>query len=118
MDATRNGMSMPQGKARFLVIRMSALLVVLVTETALTVSLWHSGWLGTGSHLRLILCSVAAGLPLLLAATILFRHRFRFSLRGLLMIMALVAVFMFASVRPLLEAFDARQGSRLLTLNG
>jgi hypothetical protein len=109
---------MHRPEERFSEVRMAALLLVLAAETALTVSLWQSGWLGTGSHLRLMLCGIAAGLPLLLALVIIFRHRFRFSLRSLLMVMALVAVFMFASVRPLLEAYEARRASQLLALNG
>jgi hypothetical protein len=103
---------------RFSIPRVAILLVILVVETALTVSLWADGWLGTGSHLRMIACAIAAALPLLVAAALLFRNRFRFGLRSLLAAMALVAVFMFFSVRPLLEARDARQASRLLALNG
>jgi hypothetical protein len=103
---------------RFSIVRVAALLAVLLIETALTVSLWASGWLGTGDHLRMVMAGAAAALPLIVAAALLFRHRFHFGLRALLAAMALVAMFMFFSVRPLLEAREARQASRWLADNG
>jgi hypothetical protein len=105
-------------RKHFSLLRVLALLAVLLIETALTVSLWASGWLGTGDHLRMVMAGVAAALPLIVAAALLFRHRFHFGLRSLLAAMALVAVFMFFSVRPLLEARKARQASRWLADNG
>ncbi len=97
---------------------MLALLAVLTIETVLTMSLWADGWLGTGQHLRMMVAGAAAALPLGVAVWLLLRNRFRFGLRSLLAAMALVAVFMFLSVRPLLEARNARQASRLLTSVG
>jgi hypothetical protein len=38
-------------RKHFSLLRVLALLAVLLIETALTVSLWASGWLGTGDHL-------------------------------------------------------------------
>jgi hypothetical protein len=103
---------------RFSIVRVAILLVVLLVETALTVSLWADGWLGTGQHLRMMVAGAAAALPLGVAVWLLLRNRFRFGLRALLASMALVAVFMFFSVRPLLEARNARQASRLLIASG
>jgi hypothetical protein len=109
---------MVDGRKHFSLPRMLALLAVLILETGLTVSLWADGWLGTGSNLRLLACAAAAALPLSVAAWLLLRNRFRFGLRSLLAAMALVAAFMYFTVRPLLEASEARRASRLLIANG
>jgi hypothetical protein len=94
------------------------LLTLLVIEAALVVSLRAFGWFETGTGLRWIACLAAAILPLVMAAVVLLRHRFRFTLRTLLVAMALVATFLFITVRPLQNAISSRRASRLMLATG
>jgi len=98
--------------------RIAALLLLLGAEVALALSLRELGWFETGHVIRWGACGLAALLPLVVAAILMLRNRLRFSLRSLLMAMALVAVFLFISVLPLIEAFDARKGSQRLQADG
>jgi hypothetical protein len=97
---------------------MAALLVVLTSETALGVLLYGLGWYETGGLLRWLACLLLALLPALAAVVMLSRKRFRFSLKTLLVATALVALFMLASVRPLIEARQSRKASRQLAAAG
>jgi hypothetical protein len=97
---------------------MAALLVVLTSETALGVLLYGLGWYETGGLLRWLACLLLALLPAVAAVVVLSRKRFRFSLRALLAATALVALFMLASVQPVLEARQSRQVSRQLAAAG
>ena len=99
-------------------LRMGFLLTLLIGEAALVASLHAFGWFATGGGLRWIGCLLAAVLPLVIAAVVLFRHRFRFGLRMLLVAMALVATFLFITVRPLQIAISARRANRLMLAAG
>jgi hypothetical protein len=103
---------------RFSLWRMAALLVVLTSETALGVLLYGLGWYETGGLLRWLACLLLALLPALAAVVMLTRKRFRFSLKTLLVAMALIALFMLFSVRPVLEARQSRRVSRQLAAAG
>lgn len=105
-------------RRRFSPLRMAALLVVLTSETALGVLLYGLGWYKTGGLLRWLACLLLALLPAVAAVVLLSRKRFRFSLRALLAATALVALFMLASVRPVLEARQSRRVSRQLAAAG
>jgi hypothetical protein len=98
--------------------RIAALLLLLGAEVALALSLRELGWFETGHVIRWAACGLAALLPLVVAAILMLRNRLRFSLRSLLMATALVSVFLFISVLPLIEAFDARKGSQRLQIEG
>jgi len=97
---------------------MTVLLTLLVVEVALVVSLRKFGWFETGGGIRWLGCLLVAVLPLVVAVAALFRRRFRFNLRVLLVATALVAFFLFWTVRPLQTAIDSRRASRLLLATG
>jgi hypothetical protein len=94
------------------------LLTLLVIEAALVVSLREFGWFETGTGLRWLGCLAAAIVPLVMAAVVLFRDRFRFNLRSLLVAMALVATFLFITVRPLQNAISSRRASQSMLATG
>jgi hypothetical protein len=87
-------------------------------ELGLVVSLRKLGWFGTGDLLTLIASLSAVFLPFLIIGFMLFWGRLRISLRGLMIAVALVSVFMALSVKPLLDFRSMRQASlALLALN-
>jgi hypothetical protein len=90
------------------------LLALLTLEIALVGSLHLLGWLGTAGAFRWGASALIAILPLALACHLISSQRFRFSMRSLLIVMSLLAVFMFLTVQPLYEALGSRRGSREL----
>lgn len=88
----------------------------LLVEVAMLVSLRTLGWFGTGSLVHSIVCLFVSLVPLLVATALLVRNRLRFGLRNLLVAVALVAVFMFVSVKPLQDYHSARSASKQLVL--
>jgi hypothetical protein len=99
-------------------IRKSILPALLVLEIALVVSLRSAGWDSTTASIRWGASFFAATIPLLLAAIILFRNGHRFQLRSLMIAVFFVALFLFVTVMPILDASRARRGSRSLALAG
>jgi hypothetical protein len=91
---------------------------LLLTEIGAVAALRYAGWLATGSGIRWLACLVAATLPLVIAAALLFGRKFRFSLRALLVIMALVAVFLVVTGIPLRDAIEVRRVTRRLVEAG
>lgn len=94
--------------------RTAILIAFLLLELALAWSLRALGWFETGGVIRWGACALLAIAPLVVAAALLARRRFRFGMRTLLIAMSLLAVFMWASVLPLYEAIEARRGSQAL----
>jgi hypothetical protein len=92
--------------------------VLLVGEVAWAVSLRDYGWGATNGGIRWTTCLVGAILPLIAAAVMLGRHRMRFNLRTILIAMALIATFLYLSVRPLQKALSSRRGSQSLLAAG
>ena len=91
---------------------------LLVFEIILVISLRTLGWVGTGNSAKWIGSLVAAAIPLVIAFGLFLKSGRRFSLRALLISMALVSIFLFVSVLPLLEANRARSGARRLMSAG
>ncbi|MEX2115091.1 MAG: hypothetical protein WD845_17990 [Pirellulales bacterium] len=87
---------------------------LLLLEAGLVVSLRTLGWLGTGSAIGLIICTLATFLPLLIGLVLLARNRLRFGLRALMACVALVAVFVFVSAMPLVDYRSARTATKQL----
>jgi hypothetical protein len=98
--------------SRWRAIRIAILPAILVLEIVLVASLRTRGWEGTGSSLLWAGSIVAALIPLLIAAALLFRKGLRFDLRTLLVVTALVSIFVFIAVLPLLDAYRARRATR------
>jgi hypothetical protein len=94
------------------------LIALLVVEIGAVAALRSVGWVATGSGVRWFACLLAATLPLAIAAVLLVGSRFRFSLRTLLVITALVAVFLVVTGIPLGNAIDARRVTRRLNDSG
>jgi hypothetical protein len=94
--------------------RTAILIAFLLLELALAWSFRALGWFETGGVIRWGACALLALAPLVVAAALLARRRFRFGMRTLLIAMSLLAIFMWASVLPLYEAIEARRGSRTL----
>ncbi len=90
-------------------LRIALLVALLLVEIAAVAALRSAGWVATGSGILWLACLLAATLPLVIAAALLFGRKFRFSLRALLVIMALVAVFLVVTGIPLRDAIDARR---------
>jgi hypothetical protein len=99
-------------------LRIGFLLVLLVGEVALVVSFRSLGWYSTNGKILWASCLLCAILPLIAAVVVLGRHRLRFNLRTMLIAMALVATFLYLSVRPLQTALSSRQGSQSLLATG
>jgi hypothetical protein len=98
--------------------RTAALVTLLMGEVVLTAAMRRLGWLGTGHTLRWLACAAIALAPLVVAALVLLRNRFRFSVRGLLAATTMAALFVWLSVTPLLEAYEARRGAQQLIAAG
>ena len=79
------------------------LLGLLIIACLLAFSLRNLGWAGTGSTLRLILDVAYVLAPLLVAVGLLVRQRFKYGTRSMLAATALVAVFLTASLLPLVS---------------
>jgi hypothetical protein len=94
--------------------RAGLLVALLVIEIGAVASLRSVGWVATGSGLLWFVSLLAATLPLVVAAALLFGSRFRFTLRALLVITALLAVFLVITGIPLRDAIDARRVTRRL----
>ena len=99
-------------------MRKVILPTLLVVEVALVVALRTQGWVATTSQLWWAGSLLAAVIPVVVAALLLFRRGLRFDLRSLLIAVALIAVFLLLSVLPLLEANRARRGSRRMLAVG
>jgi hypothetical protein len=99
-------------------LRIGFLLTLLVGEVALFASFRSLGWYSTNGKILWASCLLCAILPLVAAVVVLGRHRLRFNLRTMLIAMALVATFLYLSVRPLQTAMSSRQGSRSLLATG
>jgi hypothetical protein len=98
-------------------VRVGLLIGLLLIEIAAVASLKEWGWLRTGSAIRWLACLAAAVLPLAVAAILLFGRRLRFSTRGLLAAMAVVAVFLVITGIPMRDAISQRRvTSRLISL--
>jgi len=94
--------------------RTAILIAFLFLELAFAWSFRALGWFETGGLIRWGACALLALAPLVVAAALLARRRFRFGMRTLLIAMSLLAIFMWASVLPLYEAIEARRGSQAL----
>lgn len=94
--------------------RTAILIAFLLLELAFAWSFRALGWFETGGLVRWVACALLALAPLVMAAGMLARRRFRFGMRTLLVAMSLLAIFMWASVLPLYEAIEARRGSQTL----
>jgi hypothetical protein len=99
-------------------LRIGFLLLLLVGEVGLVVSFRSLGWYSTNGKILWVSCLLCAILPLIAAVVVLGRHRLRFNLQTMLIAMALVATFLYLSVRPLQTALSSRQGSRSLLATG
>ncbi len=89
------------------VIRKSILPALLLLEIAIVVSLRSTGWDSTTAAIRWGASLFAAAIPLLLAAIILFRNGHHFQLRSLMIAVFFVAIFLFVTVMPILNASRA-----------
>jgi hypothetical protein len=98
--------------------RIGFLLLLLVAEVALVVSLRALGWYATNGGLIWASCLICAVLPFVAAVVALLRNRMRFDLRSMLVATALIAVFLYLSVRPLQTALSSRSASRSLLAAG
>ena len=94
--------------------RTAILIAFLLLELAFAWSFRALGWFETGGLVRWGACALLALAPLVVAAGMLARRRFRFGMRTLLIAMSLLAIFMWASVLPLYQAIEARRGSQAL----
>jgi len=95
--------------------KITLLLVGLIClELILVGSLSSLGWNGTGSTIVLIACVIATLFPLLIAIILLAKDGFRFSLRALLAVVTLVAIFLAVSLKPLFDYRSARIASKQL----
>lgn len=78
-------------------VRLAALVAMLLAELALVVGLRTVGWPQTAgvilNGLRWLAIAAAVVLPLGIAAVLLYRSRWRFSLRALLAVTAIVAAY-------------------------
>jgi energy-coupling factor transporter transmembrane protein EcfT len=95
--------------------RLWLLLALLLSESALALSLHTLGWFETGGLLRQAACALLALLPLVVAVALVAWRRFRFSIQVMLIATALLALFMWISVLPLYEALAARRGTQALS---
>jgi len=93
-------------------------LTVLFLELLLVVSFRTLGWVETGSTGLWIASLVAAAIPLVVAGGLFIKGGRRFSLRALLIVIALASLFLFATVLPILEANRERSASRRLLAAG
>lgn len=94
--------------------RTAILIAFLLLELGFAWSFRALGWFETGGLVRWGACALLALAPLVVAAGMLARRRFRFGMRTLLIAMSLLAIFMWASVLPLYQAIEARRGSLAL----
>jgi hypothetical protein len=95
-------------------ITLVILVVLLILEGALVISLRTLGWFGTGDAAQLIGSVVVSALPLLIALAFLAINRFHFGMRSLLGTMALIAIFLYVTVLPVLDYRSARRASMQL----
>ncbi len=94
------------------------LLGLMAIEIGLLVSLRKLGWFETGNVLQMLGSILVMALPILIIAIVLLLNRFRLSLRMILILIALNALLLGTSVKPMLEYRDQRRGGyRLLTAN-
>lgn len=99
-------------------LRPAFLIALLVAEVAAVISLRWLGLDGTRSGVVWLLAAIAVVLPLVIAAGLLIWRRGRFSLRALLVVVALFAVFLSLSAIPLIEFHNARRVSKQLLAAG
>jgi hypothetical protein len=95
-------------------LRIGLLLVLLVGEVAWFALLRTFGWNSTNAKFVWALCLIGALLPLIVAAVALGRQRMRFTSRAMLVATALVAAFLFFTIRPLQTAWTSRRASQAL----
>ena len=97
---------------------LGTLFVLLLFVIATGVSLLAIGTFATYGAIYLATCAFVTFLPLLVAAFLLFRCRFRFGLQSMMVTVALVAVFLFVAFLPLWDYESSRSVSSQLTAAG
>src|SRR5262249_14569475 len=93
-------------------------LTLLLGEVGWVAALRAFGWNTTNSRIEWLACLFWAGLPLVVAAIVLARHQLRFNVRTMLVAMALIATFLYLTVRPLQTAVSSRRASRAVLSAG
>ena len=97
--------------------RLYVLALVLISELALYQCLSQLGWLGTGNAILVGTAVLFMATPILIALFLFARSRFRFGIRTLLAVSALVALFLSMTVIPIAHYNRERVGVRFLIQN-
>lgn len=98
-------------------IRLYLLVLTLVFELVLFECLNSLGWFGTGNAFLIAVAVLFMATPLLVGLFLFSRSRFRFGMRTLLASCALMALFLWMTVMPIVHYNRERVGVRFLFQN-